>query len=202
MPDRPHPRFFPFPSRYTTNGKTTQFSYIKPLDISEPACVTFLAEINPNSDLHEKVVVKFVQTYGEDAHQLLAQLNLAPKLHYCGSFGVESDLNMVVMAYVEGKTAAESFGDDPLSENIVRQLSTALDALNSHGYVFGDLRRPNIMITDENKELRLVDFDWSGQEKIVRYPPHLSKDVKWADGVGPHKFIERQHDWAMLELLK
>ena len=136
IPDRPHPRFFPFPSHYTTNRETTQFSYIKPLNISNPACVAFLAKINPNSDLHEKVIIKFVQTHGEDAHQLLTQLNLAPKLHYCGSFGVEYGCH----GLVEGKTAAESFGDDPLSKNIVGQLSMALDALHSHGYVFGDLR--------------------------------------------------------------
>ena len=39
------------------------------------------------------------------------------------------------------------------------------------------------MITDKNEELRLVDFDWSGREKVVSYPPPLSKDVKWVDAL-------------------
>ncbi|PBL01918.1 hypothetical protein ARMGADRAFT_914581 [Armillaria gallica] len=198
-----HPRFFPFPTSF--NEPRVHFKYLEPLKPLDPDCVTFLAETIPDKT---KVVVKFAQTYGVEAHRLLAQHNLAPPLLYFKHLNEDSagygDLKMVVMSYVEGKTATKVFNGAALSPNAVGDLERALDILHGEGLVFGDLRRPNIMIIPEDGTVRLIDFDWAGKENQVRYPIHLnqSKEVKWADGVGSYRKIGKKHDLDMLELLK
>ncbi|KAK0242163.1 hypothetical protein EDD85DRAFT_278209 [Armillaria nabsnona] len=201
-----HPRFFPFPTSF--NEPRVHFKYLEPLKPLDPDCVTFLAETVPDKT---KVVVKFAQTYGAEAHRLLAQHNLAPPLLHFKHLNEDGAgygaLQMVMMGYVEGKTATKVFNGAALSQNIVGDLKRALDILHTEGLVFGDLRRPNIMIVpgpNEDDTAQLIDFDWAGKENEVRYPIHLnqSKEVKWADGVGSYRKIDKKHDVDMLELLR
>ena len=105
------------------------------------------------------------------------------------------------MEYVKGETAADRYHDQPLLTNVIEQLSTALDILHSHNLVFGDLRKPNIMIKSDNVT-QLVDFDWSGVHNQARYPVHLSRDVKWPKGVHSYRTLPKQHDRDMLTLLQ
>ena len=196
-----HPRFFPFPSSYNVASETIKFRYLKPLDSSDPACVTYLAQ---NIQDEQLIVVKFAQTYGEQAHRLLAQQQMAPQLYYCGRVGEDAgydNLKLVVMEYVKGETAADRYHDQPLPTNVIEQLSAALDILHSHNLVFGDLRKPNIMIRSDNVT-QLVDFDWSGVHDQARYPVHLSRDVKWPEGVDSYRTLSKQHDRDMLTLLQ
>ncbi|PBK73208.1 hypothetical protein ARMSODRAFT_720832 [Armillaria solidipes] len=198
-----HPRFFPFPTSF--NEPRVHFKYLEPLKPLDPDCVTFLAETIPDKT---KVVVKFAQTYGVEAHELLAQHNLAPPLLHFKHLNEDGAgygaLKMVVMGYVEGKTATKVFNGAALSPNVVGDLERALSILHGEGLVFGDLRKPNIMIVPEDDTVRLIDFDWAGKENQVRYPIHLnqSKEVKWADGVGSYRKIDKKHDLDMLELLR
>ncbi|KAK0184056.1 hypothetical protein F5146DRAFT_1228893 [Armillaria mellea] len=178
-----HPRFFPFPTFYNVDQSQTI------LDKS-------------------KVVVKFAQTYGVEAHELLAQHNLAPPLlhfkHLKEDGAGYGALKIVVMGYVEGMTASKVFNGAALSPNVVVELERALNILHGEGLVFGDLRRPNIMIMPEDNTVRLIDFDWAGKENEARYPIHLneSKEVKWADGVGSYRKIDKKHDLDMLERIR
>lgn len=200
-----HPRFFPFPTFYSVNQSQVHFKYLEPLKPFDPDCVTFLAEIISDKT---KVVVKFAQTYGVEARRLLAQHNLAPPLLYFKHLNEDGTgygaLKMVVMVYVEGKTASKVFSGATLSPNVVGDLERALNILHGEGFVFGDLRRPNIMIMPEDNTVRLIDFDWAGRENEARYPIHLnqSKEVKWADGVGSYRKIHKKHDLDMLNLLR
>jgi serine/threonine protein kinase len=91
------------------------------------------------------------------------------------------------------------------------QIEVALQTLHVKGYVFGDLRCVSVLF-DEDKKLKLIDFDWAGpfdmtitdaglpvelQKKIedsrktradrpagdyVRYPLDVSKSAPWAQG--------------------
>ena len=60
----------------------------------------------------QDIVVKFVDRYGQKAHQILADEGLAPKLFYCRSPRLNDDepsyqsISMVVMEYVDGETFA------------------------------------------------------------------------------------------------
>ncbi|KAK0454099.1 uncharacterized protein EV420DRAFT_1273330 [Desarmillaria tabescens] len=206
--DDSHPRFYPFPTSFQNgNQPRVYFKYLQPLKPLDPACVVFLAETITDKS---KVVVKFVQTYGVEAHRLLAQHHLAPHLLYCEHLGKDSAgygaLKMVVMGYVEGEAATEMF-DGALAPKVVGDLERALNILHGEDLVFGDLRESNIMIVpgpNEADTVRLIDFDWAGKEKEVRYPIHLnvSKEVKWAEDVGSYRKIDKKHDLSMLDILK
>jgi RIO-like serine/threonine protein kinase len=43
------------------------------------------------------------------------------------------------------------------------KLRTAVTSLHESGYVFGDLRWPNVLLPDDSN-LHLVDFEWAGEE--------------------------------------
>ncbi|KAK0222082.1 hypothetical protein IW262DRAFT_1296676 [Armillaria fumosa] len=191
-----HPHFFPFPTSFQNdNQPRVHFKYLQPLKPLDPACVVFLPEIIPDKS---KVIIKFVQTYGVEAHRLLVQHRLAPHLLYCEHLGEDG----------AGEVATEMFGG-ALAPEVVIDLERALNILHREDLVFGDLRKPNIMIVagrngDDRDTARLINFDWAGKENEVRYPIHLnlSKEVKWADGVGSYRKIEKKHDLGMLVFLK
>ncbi|KAL0572158.1 hypothetical protein V5O48_009805 [Marasmius crinis-equi] len=153
----PHPRNFPYPASYPKDGETVLF---KALEKDEAQCVTYLAK---EKESREEVVVKYVTTYGEDVHRFLADKGHAPALRYCGPlpasttqqvgvpFGniakypettdstvaLAEEMQMVVMDFAVGRK--EATGD------VRTQLEEILNLLHEAGYVFGDLRRQNVM---------------------------------------------------------
>ena len=62
------------------------------------------------------------------------------------------------------------------------EIRRALRLLHTRGLVFGDLRPPNVMIT-EAKEVQLIDFDWAGECGQIKYPFLISPSVDWPAGV-------------------
>ncbi|PBK86629.1 hypothetical protein ARMGADRAFT_1035486 [Armillaria gallica] len=132
----------------------------------------------------QKVVVKFVQRYGEEAHRLLAELQLAPALLYAGGCGVASQ--MIVMEYIQG---------------IKKAIKTGLDTLHNEDLVYGDPRRQNIMVTDEENRIRFIDFDWAGKIGEVRYPFHLASCICEISGALEYDLILKEHDMKMLDAL-
>jgi len=63
---------------------------------------------------------------------------------------------------------------------------------------FGDLRKPNVMIT-KNWKVQLNDFDWARGEGDVTYPVSISHSIEWPKGVKALELMFRQHDLDMLE---
>ena len=223
----PHPRFFPYPTRFqeyhTEPGpksevadEYTEFEYIRPFG-GAPTNVTFLAKVKSSDQ--NLVVIKFVDRYGVEAHQLLADAGMAPRLLYCGLLDGENDvrntgshakgritggglylgpMRMVVMDYIEGTTAAESASWPGSAREKVEEVVQKLHAAQ---LVFGDLRGPNIMFS-EGKAL-LIDFDWAGKVNEARYPRNLSRSVRWPEEAGEleMKPILMDHDRFMLEQL-
>ncbi|KAI9431857.1 hypothetical protein H4582DRAFT_2198395, partial [Lactarius indigo] len=174
--NQPHPRYFPYPTSFTSDdGAVTQFRYLKSLE-EDAASVTYLAEILPNergstADPPEKVVVKFVSKYGKEVHEFLAHERHAPSLQYYGPLpevglsdvfprpvppslhlrpGV---MHMVVMDYIDARP------DVP--RDVLAQIRTILTSLHAEGYVFGDLRKQNILF-DADGKVKLIDFNWCG----------------------------------------
>ena len=221
--NQPHPRFFPYPTRFheyrTELGSTPQdidFEYIEPLHAA-PTNITFLAKAKSSG---QKLVIKFVDRYGVEAHQLLADAGLAPQLLYCGLLNGEDDVRdsgsravgitkdgglyvgptrMVVMEYIKGTTAVEraSWPNDAR-----KQVEEAVQKLHAAQLVFGDLRGPNVIFSEEGKAF-LIDFDWAGRVNEAWYPRNLSTGVEW-----PVKAEELEmepilmvHDWFMLNQL-
>jgi tRNA A-37 threonylcarbamoyl transferase component Bud32 len=108
---------------------------------------------------------------------------------------------MVVMDYVEGKMPKEALVEG-LSSAHYEQLKRALARLHEAGFVFGDLRVPNILISGDR--VMLIDFDWCGKDGETTYPIDLNTfgDIVWADGVGAGLPMLKKHDEDMLEKLR
>ena len=224
---KPHPRLFPYPTEFVEYNRNpseaaqsnpTKFKYTD-LPSTAATNVTFIAEVeSPN----RKVVVKFVERYGVEAHELLAGKGMAPRLLYCGHPDGKNDvrsseglaqsrikagglyvgpIQMVIMEHIDGVTL------DPLNprkdNNDTRaEIEEAIHTLHQGNFVFGDLRPPNVMISKDNKTY-LIDFDWSGREGEARYPLHLSKNVNWPEDPQELELnlIRKDHDFIMLDRL-
>ncbi len=70
------------------------------------ACGAFLAEIvQPSNHNGQLIVVKFAARYCAEAHELLAQADMAPKLLHCGQAPGRAGLLLVAMQYLSGVAA-------------------------------------------------------------------------------------------------
>ncbi|KAH9986762.1 hypothetical protein BJV74DRAFT_796731 [Russula compacta] len=129
-------------------GNTLQsvvdFTYVAPLEL-DPQCVTFKAI---RQDTSESIFVKSVRRYGREAHEWMAEHGQAPRLIRFEALGPDyDDMNVVVMEYVVGHTLHTLYPDE-LPPDVRSGVESALDVLISGGFVFGDLRRPNVMLVD------------------------------------------------------
>lgn len=82
-----------------------------------------------------------------------------------------------------------------VSEAAIGELRRAIDILHDNGFVHGDLRRPNVLI--QNDQVKLIDFDWSGKEGEVKYPETMSMEHGWHPDVRRCGPIEKVHDEYM-----
>ncbi|KAG5635474.1 hypothetical protein H0H81_011102 [Sphagnurus paluster] len=202
IPKKLEPRYFPSINAYRGPDNTIiDFTFIVPLEL-DPVCTTFMARTkNPASEL---IVVKFVQRYNKEAHELLAANGMAPKLRYCDEVGVHDGdpsyghLRMVVMDFVDGETAEKALTFPPA---FVQRIRDILTVLHQADYVFGDLRRPNVMIT-KNTEVMFIDFDMVGKHGESTYPIMMSPSIHWPDGVADGLGVMlKEHDLEMLKRL-
>ncbi|KAG6379741.1 hypothetical protein JVT61DRAFT_10276 [Boletus reticuloceps] len=172
-----HFRFWPSPDSYRDSDTNTlvKFTYQKPLE-RDVSCVTYLAQtLEDNS---KDIVVKFVTgtSYGADAHRHMASKGFAPRLLYYGGINVTpempsyGDLRMVVMERVKGWTLHEVLERKSektlIPSSFKSDLEHAFTHLHGAGYVFGDLRKPNVMVLPEGtpgSAAQLIDFDWAGE---------------------------------------
>lgn len=155
------------------------------------------------------VLVKFCERYSDDGHRNLASVGLAPVLHYASE--VVGGLTMVVMDLVDGRDAYHEFRFREVPETVLTDMKRALGRLHGAQLVYGDMRRPNILVVkrksqdghgDEWRGL-LVDFDWCGRNGEAKYPPTLNTggEVKWAKGVEPAGQMTPKHDLDMLQMI-
>jgi len=137
------------------------------------------------------VVVKFARRYCLDAHTKTTCRDVArtptilPQAHGGGSLRDHG---------IHGSNR----GYRKKAEHI-ESLRRAVQALHDGGMVFGDLRGPNVLIAGDG--VKLVDFDLSGKEGMVRYPDYISMEIKWPKGVESLGKIEGNHDKAWFQRL-
>ncbi|KAH7880236.1 uncharacterized protein C8R40DRAFT_1157877 [Lentinula edodes] len=198
------PRFCPSISSFSIRETKIPFVYAYPLQ-HNPASVTFKAT---RTDTKESVVIKFVRQYGHDVHQLMAVHGLAPKLLSFSPLGeLYGNLNLVAMEFIEGKTLHDAYDiSQPLPDSVKNSVRKGLDLLNKEGFVFGDLRRPNVMLADGDEpaetRIRFVDFDWAEKDGEMRYPFHVSSVVSDPSGASEHDRITHQHQENMFTHLQ
>ncbi|CAE6423060.1 unnamed protein product [Rhizoctonia solani] len=171
----------PYPTHFTNEqGQQVDFTYISYLDLVSleaashlercnsrfpPDKLIFVAKLCPPNP-PTLIVVKFVESYNADAHKLLARQDLAPKLLYDGTSNGNNqlgpDYRMIVMEHINGINLGHYLGSD-LPEIVSKNITDALELLHAEDLVFGDLRKPNIMLVqDATKKVigaKLIDFD-------------------------------------------
>jgi serine/threonine protein kinase len=79
-------------------------------------------------------------------------------------------MHMVVMDYILPQSNAPP--------DVRGQIQTVLTLLHSEGYIFGDLRKQNILF-DADGKAKLIDFNWCG-----RYDMNI-RDETNRQGTGP-----------------
>jgi serine/threonine protein kinase len=193
---------FPFSTSYKINNATIKFRYLDHLAPVESARAVFKAEMSTG----QLIVVKFTQRYNHAAHRLLASHGLAPQLLYYPemspnqSEGIFGGLQMIVMEYVDGKTAHGVPNELSIA---FKDVEKAMKVLHDAGLVFGDLRTPNIMIKKDTGRGLLIDFDWCAKVGQGRYPKTINvKSVRWHPYVQGGGVMKQEHDLHMLELLR
>ncbi|KAF8868275.1 hypothetical protein BD779DRAFT_1074596 [Infundibulicybe gibba] len=111
---------------------------------------------------------------------------------------------MVVMEYVEGKTLDTMHNarrvTPTLKNRILDQIQRALNVLHEQDYVFGDLRRANVIVT-KDQGVKLAGFGWAGVHDKTTYPLLISPDLDWPPGVSALSTIKREHDEYMMARL-
>lgn len=148
-------------------------------------------------ELGKQVVVKFTRRYGVEAHKVLSDARLAPKLY--GAYPVQDNHFMVVMDKVEGKTVHD------LDESEIRKekkfcasLRKAVRLLHESNLVHGDLRGPNIMVS--KGEAQVIDFDWAGPSGQAKYPVCMSNmPGLWDPDVAPGGVMFKKHDTYLID---
>ena len=150
-------RFFPHITSFNVDAeREVHFSYEEYANPNRKNNnAVFVANIRDD----RKIVVKFTEVYNETAHSLLAAKGLAPPLLACDR-STFSDFIVVFMGYVDGKQLFYKYPHATPSD-VLDKVSEALRISHSSDLVFGDLRSPNILVTDQH-DVQLVDFDWCG----------------------------------------
>jgi len=96
-----------------------------------------------------------------------------------------------------------------LKKNVYEAVKEALALFHKEGYVHGDVRQTNIMVTRDGVDstdlgdVILIDFDWAGKENTVRYPSDITLDhpeLLRLEDVDCGGLICSAHDDEMLEL--
>ncbi|KAI0686471.1 hypothetical protein BC835DRAFT_1379474 [Cytidiella melzeri] len=162
------------------------------------------------------LVVKFVDSFCEKAHRLWAEHGFAPALHHFEL--VCHGLYMVVVNFEKNTRDGYSlYEEKPLPVPVLAEVKRAVQLLHQHGYVFGDLRYPNILVRDragpatsstaghdentgQSYSVMLVDFDCCGLDGEARYPNTLNDldDIQWPLGVRRGGIMLQEHNLAML----
>ncbi|KZS99426.1 uncharacterized protein LAESUDRAFT_765544 [Laetiporus sulphureus 93-53] len=208
-------RFYPLATSFTYCDKKFSFTYKSYLKSPAASCLVFLATLDHTDLIFDeenqapatdtRIVVKFVERYGRNAHDLLAKEGLAPKLYYYGDIWQDNPIantgcgprKMVVMEYITGRIATHA---DCATHQ--KTLVRAVELLHKEELVHGDLRLPNIIVTDNSHTpLKILDFDWAGKEGEVKYPMRLSTNIGWPDSVVDLTLIKTEHDNYMFEQL-
>jgi hypothetical protein len=160
-------RMFPFTRSYFSLDQKVDFRYIKRLHETK---AVYLAE----STFGHQLIVKFVQRYNSRAHRLLASHGLAPQLHYSSLDDANSNtmgaLGVVIMDFVRGSDAYELYSKTQLPNAIYDGVKQAIDILHTESIVFGDLRLPNIVITELQIPSSLISIgvEHMGSTDILR----------------------------------
>ncbi|KAG7085504.1 hypothetical protein E1B28_003065 [Marasmius oreades] len=188
-----------FPNLDVPEGQST----VKPSDFS--MCL-FRARMQDGTI----VMVKFTPRYNVEAHSLLAEAELAPRLLHRTK--VVGGWFMIVMEFLPNAQNAFTYLYDHqiqqskpghlLPRSVYLDIREALNILHAINLVFGDVRLQNVMVREDKGSVRgcLVDFDWCGVAREARYPVFLTKLRSYDDaGMEAYGKMSIKHDEVLME---
>ena len=189
----------PYPCQFTLLDKKemVEFRYIELLFEGR---MVFEAE-----ELHSgrRVIVKFAQRYGEDAHRVLDRDGVAPKL-----LGVDELPGGWKMITMELLSPDKWISLEELSKEMRQQyrdkIEKAVSNLHKDGQVHGDVRACNILVPKSGNEndiqVKIIDFDEAGPPGTTVYPPYWNTEtVKRPDDVFEGSALQYAHDDFMVK---
>ena len=199
-----HLRAVPEPERH--------YPYFR--EIGDEGIISYLEELKQNvfrcvlqkDGNSERVIVKFVERYGIEAHRLLEKKGYAPSVKAFVK-NVTSRYHVIVMEYIEhAVTLYDYILKEEHKTHTVTQLkdhcSEVLTLLHTQGYCHGDLRGNNILVRrhEASCPVVIVDFDWSGKIGEAKYPLFMNHiNLKWPDGATDNAPLRPEHDQYWLD---
>ena len=104
-------------------------------------------------------------------------------------------MSVVVMKFVEGRRVDD---DKPcLPEEVLGPLQITISALHDKKLVYGDLRGPNVTVSENGKGGKHAML--GGEEGDVFNLADINMQLTWHEGVKPGALIHRERDMFMLE---
>lgn len=151
-------------------------------------------------------IVKFCRQYNLAAHQLLAgdsrHTNGAPLLY--ATEAIHGGLwNVLLMEKIENVLTVSAIRRLATEDRllIARDVAQAVETLQKEGFVHGDLRVPNVLVTQADTVVRtyIIDFEFTGREGEELYPPGLDLGrFTWVN-VEDFPRVLKQHHWEALK---
>ncbi|KAF5386995.1 hypothetical protein D9615_001578 [Tricholomella constricta] len=196
-------RLFPSPTYFADRMPQTEMTFTARFNYEGRESDDYRRSLFRATYGDKEVLVKFCERYHRDGHRIVAAANYAPELFFCEQ--IQGGVTMVIMKFIAGQDAYYRFKNVDLPSDILENVMSAVEVLHDAGLVFGDLRRPNIVIdkTGGRERPLLIDFEWVGQDGQARYPALLndSGEITWATGVKPHAIMRKEHDIEMVRKL-
>lgn len=141
-------------------------------------------------------MVKFTQTYSKVVHELLADEGFAPEL-----FAVEDLVGgwkMVVIEYLSGWVMLQ---EKPKEERpkYKEKLKEALSIIHGRNFVHGDVRCPNILVSEDGN-VKFIDFDHCGMDGEDVYPREWDDRFRQEDA-REGNLLRKYHDIWMFNCI-
>ncbi|KAF9650783.1 hypothetical protein BDM02DRAFT_1253535 [Thelephora ganbajun] len=117
---------------------------------------------------NQETVIKFTEAYNGTAHFPLAARGLMPPLCPCDR-SIFSNFTILVINYVDGEQLFRKNSYMTPGE-VLNKVSGALEVLHANNLVLGDLRSPNVFITESKPTPRLIcgfRLVWKGRRRGV-----------------------------------
>ncbi|KAG7439402.1 uncharacterized protein BT62DRAFT_983431 [Guyanagaster necrorhizus] len=179
--------------------------YYKKLGLSDShslQTIHFFSDITEYDNDTKVIRFQYLQPLEIDAAWLLASKGKAPALKYCGPISSDGkywygSLQMVIMEFLCGQTVAQKYE--------VSIAETVYKAVPSASFIHRDIHTPNIVIIDsvrdKGERMRIIDFDWTGEQSKIKYLLHISDYIWNTLHVKDYDIITFQHDMTMVDML-
>ncbi|KAG2362927.1 hypothetical protein BDR07DRAFT_1357064 [Suillus spraguei] len=200
-----HPILFLYPTSFTAldDSSETCFKYTGQLDEDEGASkrLIFFGTLI-DGPVEDAICIKFVRHYSREVHLRCASSQLAPRLR--GFEELPGGWYMVVMDKLVGyDVLADLPSTERLPQSAFEPIREQLKKLHAENLVHGDIRDTNIFVKrDDRTKFMIIDFDWAGEENVVRYPPYVNyTKIKRPSDARDGLLIRAAHDDVMLNII-